>query len=171
MISPEGAASILGRYKDDADKAVQFPLDCQALATAQCIYANQLEKMGVVDEIIWEQAETDAKSKETFQSFPVLKARLHSFLQRSLTRLSSLSEAELISHRYSKYRALGTYSEVPEVDKRLAIIKVTFSCHATHNDNAASQYYRSVIILFFKPQIGRMRTRRKVTRNDPQELT
>ncbi|CAN0405884.1 unnamed protein product, partial [Hapterophycus canaliculatus] len=39
VISPEGAASILGRYKDDAHKAEQFPKDCQALATAQQIYA------------------------------------------------------------------------------------------------------------------------------------
>jgi acetyl-CoA carboxylase alpha subunit len=43
VISPEGAASILGRYKSDAHKAVQFPLDCQELATAQCIYAYQLK--------------------------------------------------------------------------------------------------------------------------------
>ena len=138
MISPEGAASILGRYKDDADKAVQFPLDCQALATAQCIYAYQLEKMGVVDEIIWEQAETEAKSKETFQSFPVLKARLHSFLQRSLAQLSSLSEAELISHRYTKYRALGTYSEIPEAEKRLALIQVSAMRHGTYITEYAS---------------------------------
>ena len=40
QISPEGAASILGRYKDDAHKAEQFPKDCQALATAQQIYAG-----------------------------------------------------------------------------------------------------------------------------------
>lgn len=41
QISPEGAASILGRYKDDAHKALQFPKDCQALATAQQIYAGE----------------------------------------------------------------------------------------------------------------------------------
>lgn len=40
QISPEGAASILGRYKSDAHKAEQFPKDCQALATAQKIYAG-----------------------------------------------------------------------------------------------------------------------------------
>lgn len=40
QISPEGAASILGRYKDDAHKALQFAKDCQALATAQQIYAG-----------------------------------------------------------------------------------------------------------------------------------
>lgn len=35
VISPEGAASILGRYDNEAHKAQQFPKDCQALATAQ----------------------------------------------------------------------------------------------------------------------------------------
>ena len=55
VISPEGAASILGRYKDEKHKAIQFPLDCQELATKQGIYANQLKSLGVVDEIIWEK--------------------------------------------------------------------------------------------------------------------
>ena len=41
QISPEGAASILGRYKSDAHKAEQFPKDCHALATAQQIYASK----------------------------------------------------------------------------------------------------------------------------------
>ena len=44
VISPEGAASILGRYKDNVHKAKQFPLDCQELATVQHIYANQLKE-------------------------------------------------------------------------------------------------------------------------------
>lgn len=44
QISPEGAASILGRYKDDAHKAEQFPKDCQELATAQQIYASENER-------------------------------------------------------------------------------------------------------------------------------
>ena len=48
--------SILGRYSDDAHKAKQFPLDCQELATAQCIYAHQLQALGVVDTVIWESA-------------------------------------------------------------------------------------------------------------------
>lgn len=34
VISPEGAASILGRYKDDAHKAKQLPLDCQVSGQA-----------------------------------------------------------------------------------------------------------------------------------------
>ncbi|CAM9739850.1 unnamed protein product, partial [Ectocarpus sp. 8 AP-2014] len=67
VISPEGAASILGRYKDDAHKAEQFPKDCQELATAQQIYANQLKEIGVVDEVIWEPAQG-----ETHEHFPIM---------------------------------------------------------------------------------------------------
>ena len=44
----------------------------------------------MVDEIIWEPVESEDKAKETYQSFPVLKARLHSFLKRSIDQLSSL---------------------------------------------------------------------------------
>ena len=52
VISPEGAASILGRYKDAEHKKQQFPLDCRALATGQAIYAHQLLRLGVIDEVI-----------------------------------------------------------------------------------------------------------------------
>ena len=116
VISPEGAASILGRYKDDADKARQFPLDCQELATAQCIYAYQLKEMGVVDEVIWETAEG-----ETFESFPVLRARLHAFLQQSLESLSLLNDDEIVAHRYDKFRNLGTFS-VLNAEQRAAAV-------------------------------------------------
>ena len=105
VISPEGAASILGRYKDDTEKAKQFPLDCQELATAQCIYAYQLKEIGVVDEIIWETA-----SGESFNSFPVLKERISAFLENTLTHLESLNQDEIVAHRYDKYRNLGTFA-------------------------------------------------------------
>ena len=54
VISSEGAVSILGKYKDDAHKAAQFPKDFQKLATAQNIYAYQLTKLGVGHEVILE---------------------------------------------------------------------------------------------------------------------
>ena len=96
--------------QDDAHKAKQFPLDCQELATAQCIYAYQLKDIGVVDEIIWEKAadvegsssDGNGSGRETYQSFPVLKERIHSFLARSLAQLSALSPEELVAHRYRK---------------------------------------------------------------------
>ena len=61
VISSEGAASILGKYKVDAHKAAQFPKYCQELATAQNIYAYQLTKLGVGDEVIlriWQRPTT-----------------------------------------------------------------------------------------------------------------
>jgi hypothetical protein len=118
VISPEGAASILGRYTDDAHKAAQFPLDCQSLATAQCIYAYQLQSLGVVDEVIWESA-----SGETYQNFPLLKQRIQSFLSDSLDRLCSMSVDAIIEHRYKKFRALGTF-DIMTADQRSAALEV-----------------------------------------------
>ena len=60
VISPEGAASILGRYKDEAHKAEQFPKDCSAIATRQHIFAPQLLELGVIDEVLPEAAEARA---------------------------------------------------------------------------------------------------------------
>ena len=58
VISPEGAASILGRYKNDEDKAKRFPDDCRSLATMQKIYAPQLKELGVIDQVIWDNGTT-----------------------------------------------------------------------------------------------------------------
>jgi acetyl-CoA carboxylase carboxyl transferase alpha subunit len=116
VISPEGAASILGRYKDDAHKAAQFPKDCQELATAQCIYAYQLKEIGVVDEIIWESAEG-----ETFEAFPVLQGRISAFITSSLEGFAKMSVAELVDHRYKKFRALGTFQTLDEDGRKAAV--------------------------------------------------
>jgi len=101
VISPEGAASILGRYKSAEEKAIKFPLDCQALATSQCIYAYQLKELGVVDEIIWESI------GENFNNFPILKSRLTNFIASSLLKLEGLTKEELVIHRYNKFRTIG----------------------------------------------------------------
>eukprot|EP01038_Epipyxis_sp_PR26KG_P008321 gene8321-11257_t len=110
VISPEGAASILGRYKDEAHKQIQFPLDCQELAKAQCIYAHQLKDLGVVDHIIWETDVGPNSISETYLSFPVLKSRIHQFINSSIENLCKMDPDQLIAQRYSKYRSLGTYS-------------------------------------------------------------
>lgn len=68
---------------------MQFPIDCQALATAQCIYAHQLKELGVVDEIIWEE-------KETYKAFPILRSRIHSFLAKALSDLTTRTSEVLI---------------------------------------------------------------------------
>ena len=106
VISPEGAASILGRYKDDADKAAKFPLDCQELATVQNIYAYQLKAIGVVDEIVYE------REGETHQSFPVTAARAANFIGRMLKSLTAMSADELVAQRYAKFREMGNFSEL-----------------------------------------------------------
>lgn len=121
VISPEGAASILGRYKDDAHKAKQLPLDCQALATAQCIYANQLKKIGVVDEIIWEKAEEQNVANETYENFPVLRSRIRTFFATSLSKMMKMSVDELIAHRYSKFRSLGTFKLLGAEERSAAV--------------------------------------------------
>mmetsp|Transcript_6346 Transcript_6346/g.19249 ORF Transcript_6346/g.19249 Transcript_6346/m.19249 type:complete len:1231 (+) Transcript_6346:36-3728(+) len=106
VISPEGAASILGRYKDDAHKLVQFPKDCYELAKAQSIYAYQLRELGVVDEVIYE------KTDETFEAFPVTQRRIAAFVASHLAKLIAASEADLVQQRYDKYRALGEFLEL-----------------------------------------------------------
>lgn len=119
VISPEGAASILGRYKDEQHKLEQFPKDCQALATAQCIYAHQLQTLGVVDQIIWEE-QADS-GRETYKSFPKLRSRIECFLADSLLSLLPLSAEELVQQRYSKYRRLGTFALLDEPQRVAAI--------------------------------------------------
>ena len=127
VISPEGAASILGRYTDDADKALRFPSDCQELAKAQCIYADQLQAIGVVDEIIWETA----PDGESYLHFPVLQSRISSFLQRSLLSLMNKSSSELVSQRYQKYRSMGTFALIDSPDEREARVAMAKEQYAT----------------------------------------
>ena len=138
VISPEGAASILGRYKDDTHKAKQFPLDCHELAKAQCIYAYQLKEIGVVDEIIWEST-----SGESFNAFPVLGARIRAFIRASLAQLDGLSPQEVIAHRYRKFRGLGTFSLLSEEERvravQDAVEKKGPSKSATAADNSATK--------------------------------
>ncbi|GAB5034711.1 pyruvate carboxylase [Nannochloropsis oceanica] len=119
VISPEGAASILGRYQDEAHKAQQFPEDCQALATAQQIYANQLQELGVVDKILYE------KPGESFEHCPHLRASLRNFLADSLKELGALSADELINQRFQKYRAMGKYALYDEGKKHALLKEIT----------------------------------------------
>lgn len=130
VISPEGAASILGRYKDDQHKAQQFPKDCQALATAQCIYAHQLKDLGVVDFIIWEETDmingsaataTAVDQVENFKNFPQLKSRIERYIAYSMSQLLSKTSDELVAQRYKKYRQLGTFALMNEDERRQTI--------------------------------------------------
>lgn len=132
VISPEGAASILGRYKDDQHKALQFPKDCQALATAQCIYAHQLKDLGVVDFIIWEETDmvngkkadesgASAAQIENYKDFPHLKSRIERYIAYSIKHLYPCSGDELVGQRYKKYRQLGTFALMNEEERKATI--------------------------------------------------
>jgi acetyl-CoA carboxylase carboxyl transferase alpha subunit len=120
VISPEGAASILGRYKDAAHKAIQFPKDCQELASAQGIYAPQLKDMGIVDEIIWETG------SETFSSFSDLSSKIKTFVNNSWAMLSAMPTNDLIAHRYNKFRSIGKY-KLLDVGKRTEIVELALA--------------------------------------------
>ncbi|EGB12997.1 hypothetical protein AURANDRAFT_52076 [Aureococcus anophagefferens] len=115
VISPEGAASILGRYADDDDKKARFPADCQALAEAQGIYAHQLEKLGVVDAVLVEAVgETAARCPET-------AARVGAFVATALGELGALDAVQLVADRHGKYRALGEFAELDAAARAAAV--------------------------------------------------
>ena len=92
VISPEGAASILGKYKNDAHKATQFPIDCRELATGQQIYAKQLQALGAIDEVLIE-------GSEAHDDFPAFASRLANFVTRSIAELAAMSPEGLVADR------------------------------------------------------------------------
>ncbi|MEK4626603.1 acetyl-CoA carboxylase carboxyl transferase subunit alpha [Priestia sp. FSL P4-0332] len=105
VISPEGAAALLWK---DASKAKEA-------ADTMKITAYDLKKLGVVDKVISEiqgGAHKDTKK----QAIEIKKA-----LRDSLTLLSELSNDELVTHRYNKYRKMGqlTYSDETKPERVL----------------------------------------------------
>ncbi len=95
VISPEGCAAIL--WKDRA----AAPLAAAALK----INADQLEKLGVVDEVIPEPfggAHNDPKQAADALRYALLK---------HLNDLRALSTDQLLEIRYARYRHLGVYEE------------------------------------------------------------
>lgn len=95
VISPEGCASILWR---DSSKAAQA-------AAALALTANDLLKLGIIDEVIPEPmggAHTDSEAV-----FIAVK----NMIIRHLKELSKLSHSKLLNSRYEKYRKIGVYIE------------------------------------------------------------
>jgi len=111
-ITPEGAASILGRYEGEEHKKEQFPKDCRAIATAQNIYAPQLKSLGVIDEVIWE------KEGETYKQFPETTNNIVAFIENNLAELSAMDPAAIVKQRYKKFRAMGKFKEYTEVESK-----------------------------------------------------
>ncbi|WP_075982547.1 acetyl-CoA carboxylase carboxyl transferase subunit alpha [Bacillus massilinigeriensis] len=94
VISPEGAASILWKDAALAKRA----------AESMKITAPDLKSLGVIDEIIPEVKGGAHKDTQIQASF------IKDVLYQSLKELRNLTEEELLTQRYRKYKAIGKYS-------------------------------------------------------------
>lgn len=103
VITPEGAASILCRYPTDEAKAQRFPSDCREIARAQHIYAEDLQKLQVVDRIVWETP------GETYLACDTTLGRVKAFLLTALAELSNVSPTDLVYRRRNKFRKMGKF--------------------------------------------------------------
>ena len=95
VISPEGCAAILWKDPTAAAKA----------AEALKINADQLEKLGVVDEVI---AEPFGGAHNDYEK---AASTLRYALQKHLNDLRALKADDLLDLRYERYRRLGMYEE------------------------------------------------------------
>ncbi|AIM15874.1 MULTISPECIES: acetyl-CoA carboxylase carboxyl transferase subunit alpha [Neobacillus] len=98
VISPEGAAAILWK---DASKA-------KNAAETMKITAPDLKELGVIDDIIPEirgGAHKDVKQQSK---------EIEAILTNSLKELLSLSEEQLITDRYNRFRTIGEYGLIQE---------------------------------------------------------
>ena len=95
VISPEGCASILWR------NAVKAPQAAEALK----ITAEHLLKFGIVDEIVPEPL--GGAHQDPLKMAATLKAVILKYIKE----LSILSQEELLTQRYNKFRKIGEYVE------------------------------------------------------------
>jgi acetyl-CoA carboxylase carboxyl transferase subunit alpha len=95
VISPEGCAAILWKDSAAAPKA----------ADALKLSADNLEKLGVVDEVIAEPL--GGAHNDATQAAAALKYSLH----KHLNDLRALDLDALLEARYERYRRLGVYEE------------------------------------------------------------
>jgi acetyl-CoA carboxylase carboxyl transferase subunit alpha len=95
VISPEGCAAILWKDPAAAPKA----------AEALKLNADQLEKLGVVDEVL---AEPFGGAHNDYEK---AAATLRYALQKHLNDLRGLKGDALLDTRYERYRRLGIYEE------------------------------------------------------------
>jgi acetyl-CoA carboxylase carboxyl transferase subunit alpha len=102
VISPEGCASIL--WKDQAKIATA--------AEELKLTAPDLLRLGVCDEIIKEGV------GGAHRDLPGTVKNMKAALERHLADLSALSPAELLEHRYKKFRAMGVVEEARAVTAR-----------------------------------------------------
>ncbi|MBI5690977.1 MAG: acetyl-CoA carboxylase carboxyltransferase subunit alpha [Verrucomicrobia bacterium] len=95
VISPEGCAAILWKDGSAAAKA----------AEALKVSADNLERLGVVDEVIPEP--TGGAHNDPAQAASALRY----VLQKHLNDLRALKPDQLLESRYERYRHLGVYEE------------------------------------------------------------
>jgi acetyl-CoA carboxylase carboxyl transferase subunit alpha len=95
VITPEGCAAILWKDPAAAPKA----------AAALKVDAEDLEKLGTVDEVIPEPM--GGAHNDPAEAAASLKAAL----KKHLSQLSSLKTDELLDKRYERYRRIGVYEE------------------------------------------------------------
>jgi acetyl-CoA carboxylase carboxyl transferase subunit alpha len=95
VISPEGCASIL--WRDDDKKA--------EAAAAMKMTAPDLERLGIVDEVIPEAP------GGAHRDFDLTARNLGGALQRHLGELAGLSPEQLRTQRYDKFRQVGAFVE------------------------------------------------------------
>jgi acetyl-CoA carboxylase carboxyl transferase subunit alpha len=99
VISPEGCASILWR---DAAKA-------EVAAEALKITARDLKEFGIIDEIVPEPEGGAHLDHEASAAF------LSSVLDDALRDLLRIPIAELLDHRYEKFRRMGQFFEAARI--------------------------------------------------------
>jgi acetyl-CoA carboxylase carboxyl transferase subunit alpha len=95
VISPEGCASIL--WRDDDKKA--------EAAAAMKMTAPDLERLGIVDEVIPEAP------GGAHRDFDVTAQNLGAAVRRHLRELSGLTPTQLRDQRYEKFRQMGAFVE------------------------------------------------------------
>ncbi len=93
VISPEGCASIL--WKESSPENVAKAADCLHIT------ADDMKQFGVAEEII----------EEDFDNFPKMCKSMRKLLVEAIDELMKLSDEQLLSQRYDRFRKFGIYDE------------------------------------------------------------
>ncbi|MBQ4465462.1 MAG: acetyl-CoA carboxylase carboxyl transferase subunit alpha [Oscillospiraceae bacterium] len=93
VISPEGCASIL--WKESSPENVAKAADCLHIT------ADDMKHFGVAEEII----------EEDFENFPKMCKGMRKLLVEAIDELMKLSDEQLLSQRYDRFRKFGIYDE------------------------------------------------------------
>lgn len=97
VISPEGCAGILWKTANDETK----PLAAEALK----LTAKDLARLGIIDDIIPEPLGGAHRDHREMAN------TLKSYLLRYLRELRDVPTADLLEHRYQKFRRMGVFDE------------------------------------------------------------